>query len=213
MKNKRLFIYDFETNGFWSPLNQPIQVAIKIIEPNGDVKDYMNYIRCDRPLSYTIESLTGITDFVLAEKGIDIKDCFKDVAELLLVENTIICGHNILTFDNLFLNYYLNKFGFKGITKEDCFDTSGELKAKLIGEKKLSSESYGVYHARALSRRVQGVKHKLTDACDYYKIKYDCDNMHNASVDVDCTYKVLLKQLRNKGLEKINPNNPLGFFG
>ncbi len=80
---KRLFIYDFETNGLWHPCNQPIEVAIKLIEKDGEEINYHSYISCPRPLSPVITNLTGITDEILLKKGNPIEEVFKEINALL----------------------------------------------------------------------------------------------------------------------------------
>lgn len=201
LKNKRLFIYDFETNGLWYPLNQPIQIAIKIVY-RGKTTTYNRYINCTRPLSSTITKLTGITDELLREKGIPIERVFKDINKLIHKKNTLVIGHNILHFDNLFLNYYLGYFNYKQIKNNQCFDTQAHLKAELLGLSKRHNESMGEFHNRILFNRASGLKYKLTDACTKYNIKIPKKYLklnkgfHNAEVDTEVTYRIFKKQIK-----------------
>lgn len=197
---KRLFIYDFETNGLWNPLNQPIQVCIKIVNKNGKTKEYNKYIKCPMPLHPDIVKLTGITDAKLRKHGEPIEKVFKEIDKLLRVKDTLVVGHNILTFDNLFLNYYLQYHEYKMITNDICFDTSAQTKADKIGETKEGGISWGKFHRSVLAKRKKGVRHRLKDACDYYGIKKS-KKFHTAKSDVDYTYKVFKKQIEKlKGL-------------
>ncbi len=190
---KRLFIYDFETNGWWHPGNQPIEVAIRVIEKNGEVINYNKYISCDTLLSVTIEDVTGITDMKLAEEGEPIEQVFKEVDELIDVPDTLVIGHSIITFDNLFLNHRFNKYGYKAISKDQCFDTAGQMKAELMKASKLGHMSHGQFHANCLSKKRSGLKYSLRDACKRYKIPIYAP-FHRAHVDVDYTEKIFLKQ-------------------
>ena len=203
---KRLFIYDFETNGLWHRGNQPIEVAIKVIEKNGAEINYHSYIKCNRPLSYTIEELTGITDAILEEKGKSIRTVFEEINKLLNKPDTLVIGHNIIRYDNLFLNRYMEEFGLPTITKHDCFDTAGQMKAELIGFQKEKEWSWGEYHNTAIGKIIKGAKYKLTDASKYYKVK-QTEPLHNAKADVEHTYKILLKQFQKIKESKKNQNN------
>lgn len=193
MQKHRLFIYDFETNGLWMIGNRPIQVAIKVIEYDKSVINYNSYITCDRPLSVTIEQMTGITDQILAESGRPIKDVFKEISDLLHQPNTLVIGHNILRFDNLFLNHFMKLFGHPTIEKSQCFDTAGEMKAELIKLEHDVSMSRGEFHSKALGNRAKGVRYRLEDACEHYGIETK-KTFHNAINDIEYTYQVFLKQ-------------------
>lgn len=198
MENKkRIFVYDFETTGLFTTGNQPIQVCAKVIEKDGKEINYNSYISYDRPLSITIEELTGITDAILAEKGRPIMDVMKEVAELVCKPDTLLVGHNIITFDNHFLNRYLLQLGRLKVEKTMCWDTYGCMKAELIKLERVPGESNGEYHARAISRNNQGFSCKLTDACRYYGIERKAD-FHNAIADVDYTYRIYLAQINKK---------------
>lgn len=193
---KRLFIYDFETNGFYNKFNQPIQVAAKIIELDGSESNYTNYIKCPYHINKSITEINGITDEILAEKGVPIKKVFADLNAIIRKGETLIIGHNILRFDNLFLNNFFDMFNHERIEAKNCFDTLGQIKSDLMDLKKPKELSWGEFHNKCISNNsVKDLKTKLNDACEYYGVNCEGANFHNAEADVEFTYQVFLKQI------------------
>lgn len=197
--NRRLCIYDFETNGWFNSKNpdstQPIQVAIKIIDLDGDPNghDHSTFIKCPTKLPQKIVSLTGITDEILSKKGMDIEKAFARINELVNVPETLIIGHNILGFDNNFMNYYLQKFGYQTLDIRYCFDTYGHFKGHLLRKKRDDGDCPGEYHKLVLHKNYKDVHCTLQDACNYYGIKQDA-KFHDARADINYTYAVYKEQ-------------------
>lgn len=206
LKNKRFVVYDFETNGLWIIGNRPIQFACVVIE-GGKITHTENfYIKCDRPLSITIEQLTGITDEILEKQGIDIKDAFQRIDKIMNVPDTILVGHNIIMFDNKFLNFFMEKFGFKTYPKDSCFDTYGAYKARLKNEKIKEGETMGEFHRRCAcsNNNNNGLRFRLEDACGFYKIEQA--GSHNAVDDVGANANLFIKMLNE--INDVRYNNP-----
>jgi DNA polymerase III epsilon subunit-like protein len=148
----------------------------------------------------TIVSLTGITDDILAKKGVPIKKVFKKINELLGDRNCIIVGHNILCFDNLFLNYYLKLFGYKAIERDQCFDTAGQMKSELLELHKQDEISWAKFHASCFGKSIAGLHYTLSDALKYYNINHK-HTLHNALSDVNATYKVFKAQMKKNNIK------------
>jgi DNA polymerase III epsilon subunit-like protein len=139
---------------------------------------------------------------MLEEKGVELPEAFKEIDRIVNTPNTLLVGHNILTFDNKFLNYYLQLYLYKEITNSICFDTAGQLKAELVGFNLEDFDSVDKMHSKALSKTVKGLHYKLSDALSHYKIRYE-DRLHGAISDVEATYKIYLEQVK-RGLPKGN---------
>ena len=200
MENKRIIVYDFETNGLWNRLTQPIQAHFRVIEPDGRVWFLEEYISCQWKLPIEVVRMTGITDELLRERGRPIAEVFARIRDLLFECDNLLVGHNILRFDNHFLNYYLQKFFTLRyqVGRERCFDTCAEFKARLLGMECPSDCVRGDWHHRVLYMRSSGVESSLEDACGYYGVPYV--GAHTAGGDVEMTHKVFLKQCATAGL-------------
>lgn len=201
MENKRVIVYDFETNGLWNRLTQPIQVHFRIIEPDGRVWSWGEYVACKWRIPYDIVQLTGITDELLRERGEPIEEVFARIRDMVFECDSLLVGHNILRFDNHFLNYYLQKFFTNRyqVGRQRCFDTCAEFKAALMGlSGPATGESRGDWHHRVVYTRAKGLAFSLEDACRHYGVEYA--EAHTAVGDVDMTSQVFLKQCAAAGL-------------
>ncbi|MFH1326301.1 MAG: 3'-5' exonuclease [Candidatus Falkowbacteria bacterium] len=200
-------IYDFETTGLDHQKDQPIEIGIIKIDENGEREEYDIFIKPPAPLSEDIKRITGITDELLAEKGIDIEPAMKAFFYVLGLrpdgydKNITIIGHNIIGFDNLFLRRYAEKYGYQVPPKEHYFDTAGEFRAKLLNEEKYQHENDHDFHERILRLIIQGVRYNLTAACQHYEITMDKD-AHRA--DADCLYTLQIFE-KQKGIQLLKP--------
>lgn len=200
MSRTRLCTYDFETTGI-SNNDYPIQIALKLVELEGGkevrVKEYSNYIKSPIPVPARATSINGITDAILREKGISPEQASKEINELINVPDTLIIGHNIIGFDNRFMNRFLPQFGYKPIDTEWSFDTAAHFKAHLIGESMRKGETFETYHKRALYTIREGIKYRLPLACSYYGIKTKESSLHNAIHDVNYTFELFKVQCQD----------------
>jgi len=199
----RIIIYDFETNGTWSPLNQPIQVCMKIMDKGEKPVVYKAYIKCPYRLNSTIIQLTGITDEILAKEGRDIKVVFREIAEILFEKpNTCLIGYNSRKFDGRFLDYYLAvawepTWPAHLQMKWDpakVFDVIAQFKADLIGLRQKPDESLLEFEIRCANARCDK-DHSLSDALVFYGIKHN-GKFHTADQDVEKTEKVFKAQVK-----------------
>jgi DNA polymerase III alpha subunit (gram-positive type) len=205
----RLIVLDFETNGGWSPLNQPIQVCMKIVDKGEKPVIFKSYIKCPTRLNSLIVQLTGITDEILAEQGRDIKEVFLDVAKILFEkENTCLIGFYIRKFDKKFLDYYLMKC-WDPMWPANCkmqwsdekvFDTAGRFKAELMGMRQKVDETRLEFEIRAAHCKCH-FPHTLADALNYYGIKTN-GKFHTADQDVDKTDKLFIQQAKKMAAEE-----------
>ena len=108
----RIIFYDFETTGF-NPYHDEI-IEIGAIDNLGG--SYSRLLKSKNPLRKKITEITGITDSLLKKKGVTQKYGLKQFVNFLnqytnlYSENKIyMVAHNNDSFDQLFLNYQLQK--------------------------------------------------------------------------------------------------------
>lgn len=204
--SQRQIFYDFETNGLWSPLNQPIEVCMLICDGEKETK-FSALIKPPYKLSNIIIEKTGITDELLAEQGKEISEVFKSIREILFEkEDTKLIGWFNRKFDDKFLNYNLQKFweakdGIKNIVFDEgkVFDCAAYFKAEILDAKQQPDESIIQFEKRMLATRCEK-PHTLKDALTYYAIEHD-ENFHRAEPDAIKTkeiYKAIQKNVSNK---------------
>jgi DNA polymerase III alpha subunit (gram-positive type) len=204
IKTKRIIVYDFETNGFWSTNNQPIQVSCKIFD-NGTETVYSSYIKCPTNLSSTIVSLTGITDFYLMLHGKDIQTVFNDLAEKVFIGDFIAVGHNILSFDNKFFNHYMALFGYDiSLNENNSIDTMCHFRKILSNSAKGGFGLLGEWQ-KQYSCLTTVKNAKLSDMANYFDIPHS--QLHNANKDVELNANVFFKLIDL--IEKENVEIPI----
>ena len=201
----RLFIYDFETSGFWNdkdvkergvPLNQPIQVSIIIRELNGTHNYYSSYIKCPFDIDPDAAEATDITDELLRKVGEPIEEVFAEINKRLTVPDTLVIGHNTIEFDNKFLNHYLQKFGYDPIPTGWAYDTLGQFKGHMLQRAKVEAETYETYHWDLIYKGGWTVDSNLEDVCKYYGIPTR-DDFHDAVPDAGYTYEIFKEQFKD----------------
>lgn len=115
-------VLDVETTGLNIEKDQIISIgAVKRTE-SGD-KQFYKLIKIDGKVSESISELTGISNSLLAEKGIYLKDALNELK--LFVNSEIIIGYNV-RFDQRFLSKE-----FKQINKLELFNTFIDLMPKI----------------------------------------------------------------------------------
>lgn len=143
-RNKKEYVVlDIETNGLDPQSNDIIEIgAIKVKENN--IATFNHLIKIEENLARNIIKLTGITDNILKEQGLDIEEVLNSLIEF--IEELPIIGYNI-NFDISFLNNKLNKLGKKEITNK-TFDLLRYIKSKKMYLKdyrlKSTLKEYGI---------------------------------------------------------------------
>src|SRR3990167_704278 len=192
MYDMKYIAYDFETTGLDYAKDQPVEIgAITVDDQTGETAQYDIFIKIAAPLSEDTKRITGITDEMLAAKGVALEGAMKALFKIMGLRPdgfdaaVTIIGHNIIGFDNWFLKKYAEKYGYAFPERERFFDTAGEFRGLLLGEQRFVHECDYDYHDRMLRLNVKGARYNLTAACGYYKITMDhaAHRAHN-----DCLY-------------------------
>lgn len=214
---ERVIVYDFESNGYFSYLNQPIEIYMKIMDKGKEPRIYHAYIKTKYKLNSAIIDKTGITDEILEEKGRDIKAVFKEVAEILFeVEDTLLVGFYSIKFDNKFLDSSLTSCWDDSWDKklklkwdsEKVYDCAAQLKAELMGWTKKPEETLVQFHRRCISAKCPH-HHRLEDALAYYGIEHN-GKFHSAGEDAEKTALIYAHQIKNPIKEIEVPKVPRG---
>jgi len=109
-------IVDIETTGGHASANAITEVAIFVYDGTAVVEEYHTLVNPGRPIPYYIQSLTGITDDMVAEAP----DFGSVAAEIYrLLHDKIFVAHNV-NFDYSFLQFHLAAFGYELKCKKLC---------------------------------------------------------------------------------------------
>jgi len=160
-------IVDIETTGSYAAANGITEISIHIFDGEKVVEIFETLINPDQPIPYFIQSMTGITDDMVAAAP-----RFEDVAEKIygLLQDKIFVAHNV-NFDYSFVNAQLKDAGF-------------ELNCKKLCTVRLSRKIFPGFVSYSLGKLCDALDIKITDR-------------HRAGGDTAATVKVFQLLLAN----------------
>lgn len=195
MKNKSILVFDFETTGL-NPINDEIIEigAIKLVNDGSGFKETEELSLLVKPkvlISDKITEITGITNEILSEQGIDQNVAFNKLSNLI-DEDTLLVAYNI-GFDLGFLEtFYRTNWDKNYQIKNDVLDVMA------------------VYKDR----------HKWPHRLESATAKYLIGNTqpHRAIGDARATYDLLValkneRDVLNKYVNVIGFNKKYGYSG
>ena len=154
-------VFDFETTGL-DPANcKMLEVgAIKVVD--GGIIDRLQFlIRWPEPVPEKITEITGITQQMVDDEGID-----PDSAKQKLwgfIQGNILVGHNIYNFDLRFLENFLTDFKLNWPT---FIDTAAHAKGKKINVERKFNENYADWVKKVMDTKAFGIKFNIGICCD-----------------------------------------------
>jgi ATP-dependent DNA helicase DinG len=168
--NMKFAIIDFETTGDSPSKDEIIQIGLVIINNMQIETVYSSFIRPSRSIPPFIQSLTGITDSMVAVAP-ELEEVVQQILPLLA--DCVLVGHNI-SFDLSFLQWALSQSGYYPFTGK-ILDTMDGLRLlyPTLGSYQLSfvASSFQIPHDRP---------HQA-----------DCDAQATAAIWLKCVEKLL----------------------
>lgn len=109
-------IVDIETTGGYAAANSITEIAIHLFDGEKVTEKFETLINPGQPIPYYIQSMTGITDKMVADAP-----RFEEVAEKIhtILHDKIFIAHNV-NFDYSFVKSHLKESGFDLNTKKLC---------------------------------------------------------------------------------------------
>jgi DNA polymerase-3 subunit epsilon len=109
-------IVDIETTGSYAAANGITEISIHVFDGEKVIEKFETLINPGQPIPYFIQTMTGITDKMVANAP-----RFEEVAEKIhtILSNKIFVAHNV-NFDYSFVNSHLKQSGFDLISKKLC---------------------------------------------------------------------------------------------
>jgi len=109
-------IVDIETTGGYAAANSITEISVHLHDGNSVTETYETLINPGQPIPYYIQSMTGITDKMVAKAP-----RFEEVAEKIyeLLNNRVFIAHNV-NFDYSFVKGHLKEAGFELNIKKLC---------------------------------------------------------------------------------------------
>lgn len=155
---------DVETTALRPEQGQIIEIGAVHVR-TGELQEELSVlISSDTPIPAEIERLTGITDQMLQERGIPLKDALERLSSFI-GESPIVC-HN-LPFDMAFLNTSYQSCGFD-LLKNPCRDTLVMSRKQIRGVSDYKLETLG----RHLNLEI-GKLHRALEDCRLTALLYE----------------------------------------
>ena len=109
-------IVDIETTGSYAAANGITEISIHVFDGEKVVEKFETLINPGQPIPYYIQTMTGISDKMVADAP-----RFEEVAEKIytILHNKIFIAHNV-NFDYSFINAHLKDAGFDLTAKKLC---------------------------------------------------------------------------------------------
>ena len=165
----RKIFFDTETSGLDFINDRIIEFAMIVVENGRIIDSYDEFINIGRAIPQNIINLTGITNEILRNEGVDEKKVACDIKERI-TDNTLMIAHNC-QFDLLFL-YQLLKRNFP--------DEADDI---ILNLKWLDTLT-------VLKDRTE-YPHTLSEVVEHYKVEKV--NFHRAVDDTKALYYITLK--------------------
>lgn len=205
LKDKRIILFDTETEGLNLRTSRPWQIAWVEMKNGKVLNKEMHYLAWDNlNVSKEAAAVTGFDKRVYDAKKEDPKKIIDKFWNLIHQPDIILAGQNIIGFDIFILNIarkcigYLEDYSFL----YKCIDTVPLSRAYLLNFHRSENETMIEFCYKLLNFKPKGrISVKLSSMLDKFGIKYKEDKLHDALVDTEMTGELFIRLIRALGLE------------
>jgi DNA polymerase III epsilon subunit-like protein len=200
--NKKLLIFDYETEGLSELYSRPWQIGFCIYEKNEEIFNYSSYIKWPNlNVSPGAARATHFNPVVVEKEGKDPKEVLGFFWEHLYDDKYTIAGHNILGYDVQINNVARRESGLKPDYSfvRRCLDSNAIARGIKLNMLPKPGDNFVAWQYKMLEVRAKGVKTSITALCKEFNIECDESRLHEAIFDVRMNYKIfqeLEKKLR-----------------
>ncbi|MBX4216196.1 3'-5' exonuclease [Candidatus Parcubacteria bacterium] len=190
----RYVVYDLETTGLNPSRDEAVEIgALKVTEEGAESRTWL--LKASVPICEEAAQITGITQEEIARDGREPTECWKEFMEFTGIGgDTPLCvvGHNIVRFDNLFVENAITKME-KSLGRHEFCDTAAIYKGAKLKSLPFHGESGRAYASRILSMRVAGLGYKLLNVYQEFGGSMEGLKAHRVQADVHMTNFVYRK--------------------
>ena len=196
--DQKYIIFDTETEGLNLVSSKPWQLAW--IEATGKkiIKKQNRFLKWDDlNVSDDAARITGFNKQDYISKAEDPEKVYKEFMDLIMDEDVIIVGQNILGYDIYMLGVIARNLG----VEIDYSFISRILDTKVIatalgkGNKTPDKDDMLTWQLRYLNYRERGLKTNQKFLLQHYEIPFDENQLHEALYDIEKNFEIFQKQL------------------
>lgn len=189
-------VIDLETTGLKPQEDRITEIGCLITKDDGSWSVESVLVNPHRTISEEIIGITGITNEMVQEDGLEIKSALDWLCEMIK-DCDIIVGHNIFNFDHPFLMQRAKAIGHAPtlqILKIDKLrDTAAWFKGIKLGDFPKQGERPAKYASRIMDIRARGVRYNLQVACNELGLESADVDRHRAYGDIVLTHRVYME--------------------
>lgn len=196
--DQKYIIFDTETEGLNLVSSKPWQLAW--IEAKGKkiVKKQNRFLKWDDlNVSDDAARITGFNKKEYLSKAEDPEKVYKEFINLIMDEDVIIVGQNLLGYDIYMLGVIARNLGIKidysFISR--ILDTKVIATALAKGNKTPDKDDMLTWQLRYLNYRERGLKTNQKFLLQHYEIPFDENQLHDALYDIEKNFEIFQKQL------------------
>lgn len=201
-------VYDLETTSLDKNAAEVIEFAFKHVNVEESTeKRFEVLVKPKEPIIAKTTEITGITQKMLNEEGVELSTAIKVFTEYLIQYMDLpIVGHNICDYDNIIMRRLIMEEHAAGrindiqlnlmerrLQDKNCIDTAAIYKASRLDLPRKWNETHEVYYKRVIEQRVYGLKFNLSHVAKELKVDVSDLTPHRALSDVEMTSRVYQK--------------------
>lgn len=196
--DQKYIIFDTETEGLNLVSSKPWQLAW--IEAKGKkiVKKQNRFLKWDDlNVSDDAARITGFNKKEYLSKAEDPEKVYKEFIDLIMDDDVIIVGQNLLGYDIYMLGVIARNLGieidYSFISR--ILDTKVIATALAKGNKTPDKGDMLTWQLRYLNYRERGLKTNQKFLLQHYEIPFDENQLHDALYDIEKNFEIFQKQL------------------
>jgi DNA polymerase III epsilon subunit-like protein len=196
--DQKYIIFDTETEGLNLVSSKPWQLAW--IEAKGKkiVKKENRFLKWDNlNVSEDAARITGFNHKEYLAKAENPEKVYREFIDLIMDEDVIIVGQNLLGYDIYMLGVIARNLGieidYSFISR--ILDTKVIATALAKGNKTPDKDDMLTWQLRYLNYRERGLKTNQKFLLQHYEIPFDENQLHDALYDIEKNFEIFQKQL------------------
>lgn len=199
--NRKLLIWDYETESLSELYARPWQLGFCIYEKGQEVFSYSSYIKYNTPLKVSpgAARATHYNPFIVEKEGKPAQEVFDIFWKYLYDEQYTPAGHNLLGYDVQINNVARRELGlppdYSYVPR--ILDSNAIARGFKMNLKPKKGENLVAWQYKMLNIRAKGVKTSILTLCREYSIECDENRLHEAIYDTRMNYQIF-KELEKR---------------
>lgn len=194
--NKKLLIWDFETEGLSPLYTRPWQLGFCVYEKNKEIFSYSAYLKWPNlKVSPGAARATGYDPVKVEKEGKDPREVLDILWQYMYDDSYVVAGHNVLGYDVQINNVSRRELGLKPDFSfvPRILDSNAIARGIKLGMLPKKDEDFIAWQYKMLNVRAKGVRTNIKSLCEEFNIEFDEFRLHEALYDVQKNHSIFLE--------------------